>query len=199
MSIFSCQAATTPDVEKITEPGIRVRPAMSSELDDVAWLRAEAFYEASSCQWRYSAIHHQIKLTVPAHFREDQHRAAGSHGECMVPELTAPLPLQDQLHQRYVGSFKRQFKEQEARSLHHRTRQRPGQAGPDCVCLAAVKKSDSSSAEVVGTLDVESPGSALAQGQKLPEVRLSPDNGSIVGGDQSSCLRDAIALVARGS
>ena len=53
MSYLFCQAAATPDVEKITEPGIIVRPAMSSELDDVAWLRAEAFYEASCSQRRH--------------------------------------------------------------------------------------------------------------------------------------------------
>ncbi|CAK0783359.1 hypothetical protein CVIRNUC_006558 [Coccomyxa viridis] len=120
MSASSCRAAATPDVENLTEPCIIVRPAVLSELDDVAWLRAEAFYE-------------------------------------------------DQLHQRYVGSFKRQFKEQEARSLQQRTRQRPGQAGLECVCLVAVKQSDSSSAEVVGTLDVEPTGPAPAQDQKVPK------------------------------
>ena len=50
MSDSSCQAAATPDVENFTEPCIKVRPAVLSELDDVAWLRAEAFYEASCCQ-----------------------------------------------------------------------------------------------------------------------------------------------------
>ena len=115
----------------------------------------------------------------------------------MMRALIVPLPLQDQLHQRYVGSFKRQFKEQEVRSLQHRTRHRPGQAGPDCVCLVAIKKSDSSSAEVVGTLDVEPPGSALAQKQKVPEVRLSPSAGSIVEGDQSIYLQIVITTVAR--
>lgn len=115
----------------------------------------------------------------------------------MIPVLTDPPLLQDQLHQRYVGSFKRQFKEQEARSLQYRTRHRPGQAGPDCVCLVAVKKSERSTAEVVGTLDVEPPGSALAQKQNLPKVRIFPADRITVAGDQSSCLRDAIASVAR--
>ena len=115
----------------------------------------------------------------------------------MIPVMTVSLPLQDQLHQRYVGSFKRQFKEQEARSLQQRTRQRPGQAGPDCFCLVAVKQSDSSSAEVVGTLDVEPTGPAPAQDQKVPKVRLSSREVGGVEGDQSICLRDVIASVAR--
>ena len=33
---------------------------------------------------------------------------------------------EDQQHLRYVGSFKRQFSEQEARSLRQRTRLKPG-------------------------------------------------------------------------
>ena len=122
----------------------------------------------------------------------------------MIPAMTVSLPLQDQLHQRYVGSFKRQFKEQEARSLQQRTRQRPGQAGPDCVCLVAVKQSDSSSAEVVGTLDVEPTAldveptaPAPAQDQKVPKVRLSLRDAGDVEGNQSICLRDVIASVAR--
>ena len=64
ISKISSQAAAIPDVEKVTEPGIVVRPAVLSELDDVAWLRAEAFYEASCCLWQHSATHHQIKLTL---------------------------------------------------------------------------------------------------------------------------------------
>ena len=111
--------------------------------------------------------------------------------------MTVSLPLQDQLHQRYVGSFKRQFKEQEARSLQQRTRQRPGRAGPDCVCLVAVKQSNSSSAEVVGTLDVEPTGPVPAQEQKVPEVRLFLRNVGDEEGDQSICLRDVVASVAR--
>ena len=63
MSASSCQAAT-PDVENPTDPCIIVRPAVLSELDDVAWLRAEAFYEASCCQWRHSATHHHIEILL---------------------------------------------------------------------------------------------------------------------------------------
>ena len=59
-----CQAAATPDIESSTEPCIKVRPAVLSELDDVAWLRAEAFYEASCCQGRHSATHHHIKIML---------------------------------------------------------------------------------------------------------------------------------------
>ena len=64
MSDSSCQAAATPDVENFTVPCIIVRPAVLSELVDVAWLRAEAFYEASCCQWRHSATHHHIKIML---------------------------------------------------------------------------------------------------------------------------------------
>lgn len=64
MSASSCRAAATPDVENLTEPCIIVRPAVLSELDDVAWLRAEAFYEASCCQCQHSATHHHIRTIL---------------------------------------------------------------------------------------------------------------------------------------
>jgi hypothetical protein len=99
-----------------------VRPAQASELEAVAWLRAEAFYE-------------------------------------------------DQQHLRYVGSFKRQFMEQEARSLRQRTKLRPGGSQPECVCLVCLNGSAGSEA-VVGTLDAEPPASSgAAQRPHVPEAR----------------------------
>ncbi|BDA49742.1 hypothetical protein COCOBI_14-3620 [Coccomyxa sp. Obi] len=98
--------------------GVLIRPVEPSELEEVAWLRAEAYYE-------------------------------------------------DQPHLRYVGSFKRQFKEQEARSLKERTRCRPGNERPECVCFVAVEEAGSSG--VMGTLDAEPPGSTTAQHRRIPE------------------------------
>ena len=80
---------------------------------------------------------------------------------------------------RYVGSFKRQFKEQETRSLRDRTRVRPGATLPDCVCLVCLlpsasnsrtssSSSDSSDGIVVGTLDAEPPGTR--QRSEVPQV-----------------------------
>ena len=76
--------------------------------------------------------------------------------------------LQDQPHLRYVGSFKRQFKEQEAQSLKERTRCKPGSKRPECVCFVAVEEAGSS--EVMGTLDAEPPGPSTAQLRRIPEV-----------------------------
>jgi hypothetical protein len=82
--------------------------------------------------------------------------------------------VQDQPRLRYVGSFKRQFKEQEARSLRDRIRQRQGQVGPDCVCLVAIEEADGKGPEVLGTLDLEPPGSALARDREAPAVSALP-------------------------
>ncbi len=76
-------------------------------------------------------------------------------------------------HVRYVGSFKRQFKEQETRSLRERTRTRPGAALPDCVCLVCLLPGAGSSGSsegvtVVGTLDAEPPGTQ--QRSEVPQV-----------------------------
>ncbi|CAL8464381.1 g3916 [Coccomyxa elongata] len=118
-------SALQPDTQKKTSSeqiqastGVLIRPVEPSELEEVAWLRAEAYYE-------------------------------------------------DQPHLRYVGSFKRQFKEQEARSLKERTRCRPGSERPECVCFVAVEEAGGS--EVVGTLDAEPPGSTTAQHRRIPE------------------------------
>ena len=47
------------------------------------------------------------------------------------------------------------------------------------MCLAAIKEDESSSAEVIGTLDAEPPGSALAQGREgVPDVSHLSPNGS---------------------
>ena len=84
-------------------------------------------------------------------------------------------------HVRYVGSFKRQFKEQEARSLKERTRVRPGAALPDCVCLVCLLPNANSSSSsgsatnegtVVGTLDAEPPGTR--QRSEVPQASFLP-------------------------
>ena len=112
--------------------------------------------------------------------------------------MTVSLPLQDSA----ASAIRWLLQNANSRSrkpgpCKQRTRQRPGQAGPDCFCLVAVKQSDSSSAEVVGTLDVEPTGPAPAQDQKVPKVRLSLREVGGEEGDQSICLRDVICICSK--
>lgn len=146
---------------------------MLSELDDVAWLRAEAFYEVTlhmHCARVLGRRSNERLSNPPCNTFSEQSGLISRlrHG-------TGHLAfVQDQPHLRYVGSFKRQFKEQEARSLRDRIRQRQGQVGPDCVCLVAIEEADGKGPEVLGTLDVESPGSALARDREAPAVSALP-------------------------
>ena len=158
------RASVTAETEIDSKQSVTVRPAMLSELDDVAWLRAEAFYE------------------VTLHIHCARVLGQRSNERDVESGLTSRLRhgtghsafVQDQPHLRYVGSFKRQFKEQEARSLRDRIRQRQGQVGPDCVCLVAIEEADGEGPEVLGTLDVEPPGSALARDREAPAVSALP-------------------------
>ena len=125
---------------------VLIRLVEPSELEEVAWLRAEAYYEVGIRSFRVkerSQTFPSIRLSCPC--------------------------LQDQPHIRYVGSFKRQFKEQEARSLKERIRCRPGSIMPECVCLVAVEEGGGSGV-VMGTLDAEPPGSPTPKYRDIPEV-----------------------------
>lgn len=83
------------------------------------------------------------------------------------------LSLQDQQHLRYVGSFKRQFMEQETRSLKERIVVKPGSDLPECICLVAVEPEGSGRGTgIMGTLDAEPPSpSPSRQHRDIPEVR----------------------------
>ncbi len=136
----------SPD-RSVASSGVLIRPVEPSELDEVAWLRAEAYYEVDICS-----------------------SLLRSYSQRDLPIMKAILCLlQDQPHLRYVGSFKRQFKEQEARSLKERIRCRPGSDMPECVCLVAVEE-EGESGTVVGTLDAEPPGSPTPKHRHIPEV-----------------------------
>ncbi len=148
-------SALQPDTEKRTSSeqiqastGVLIRPVEPSELEEVAWLRAEAYYEVHTCL---------LAVLLEGNVVLDLKLDGGDE-----------VWLQDQPHLRYVGSFKRQFKEQEARSLKERTRCRPGSERPECVCFVAVEEAGGS--EVLGTLDAEPPGSTTAQHRRVPEV-----------------------------
>jgi hypothetical protein len=93
---------------------------------------------------------------------------------CCAPCRKAILHVQDQQHLRYVGSFKRQFMEQETRSLKERTCLRPGWDMPECMCLVAVEPESSSTGRgVMGTLDAEPPRSSSLQHRRdVPQVRM---------------------------
>ncbi|EIE18732.1 hypothetical protein COCSUDRAFT_60039 [Coccomyxa subellipsoidea C-169] len=102
-----------------------------------------------------------------------QHPAVPSalkHGSRDQPEQGSGTSRRhsDQPHLRYVGSFKRQFKEQEARSLKERIRCRPGSDTPECVCLVAVEE-EGDSGTVMGTLDAEPPGPPTPKHRHIPE------------------------------
>jgi hypothetical protein len=81
--------------------------------------------------------------------------------------LTIPCILQEQPQSRYQESFKKQFREQELRSLRQRTvRGRSG--APESACLVAVWDGEG----VVGTVDIRPPGSVSETG--LPPQGVPP-------------------------
>lgn len=73
----------------------------------------------------------------------------------LCSKLTCPSTVQqEQPHSRFVDSFKKQFREQEARLLHERARQPPSAGAAERVCLVAV---DTGVGGFLGCLDVRSP------------------------------------------
>ena len=70
-------------------------------------------------------------------------------------KLTFPSTMQQaQPHSRFVDSFKKQFREQEARLLRERARQPPGAGAAERTCLVAV---DTADGNFLGCLDVRLP------------------------------------------
>lgn len=51
------------------QDGVLIRPAQVSELEDVAWLRAEAYYEV--CELTFRTCRHQTCSTYTAFFLRD--------------------------------------------------------------------------------------------------------------------------------
>ena len=81
-------------------------------------------------------------------------------------------------HSRFVDSFKKQFREQEARLLRERARQPLGRGAAERVCLIAV---DTDVGGLLGCLDVRSPWASRDGARSMRPV-VTPGAEQALGG-----------------